>query len=354
MKILIPDMSFVKSGGFKVLSNLANYWTNNGHEVTILVPMDESFPYYPLICNIVRIDRKGNVSQEVESYGAIARLLSLFRYINRESYNFDIVLANYNKTVYPVFFASKTNNFYYIQAYEPECYDEIKNNFLKKNISKFLAWFSYFLPLKKVINSNMYVNYKNIKTDKVVFPGIDLEVYYPREREYKKNTEKFVVGCIGREEAWKGSDDVAEAVKILHSKGYKNVEFVVAFNPVRYLNHHLVMPDGDMNLSDFYRSLDVLVTPGHIQLEAIHYPVIEAMATKTPLITTGYYPACDENSFLVPIKSPLDIAIMIIYIMENYDQAIAKANTAYISVDQFAWNKLSLKFLAIFDENIKV
>ncbi len=315
MKILIPVMSFVKSGGFKVLSNLANYWTNNGHEVTIVVPMDKSFPYYPLDCNIVRIDRQGNVSQEIKTYGSIERLLSLFRFIKKESYGFDVVLANYNKTVYPVLFGSKTNNFYYIQAYEPEFYDEIKNKILKKNLSKFLAWFSYFLPLTKIVNSKMYVNFKNIKTKNVVYPGIDLKIYFPKERKYKHKTDRFVVGCIGRIEELKGSSDVAEAIQILHSKGYDNVEFLVAFNPVSYPNHKLVIPDGDINLSNFYRSLDILVTPGHIQLDAIHYPVIEAMATKTPLITTGYYPASEDNSFIVPIRSPEEIAEKIIYLM---------------------------------------
>ncbi|WP_341479706.1 glycosyltransferase [Clostridium algidicarnis] len=67
-------------------------------------------------------------------------------------------------------------------------------------------------------------------------------------------------------------------------------------------------PDGDDNLADYYRNLDILVAPGHIQLGAIHYPVIEAMACNVPVITTGYYPANDENSFIVPVKRPDKIA----------------------------------------------
>ena len=196
----------------------------------------------------------------------------------------------------------------------------------------------------------MYINYKNIKAIHVVYPGIDLNVYFPKERKMKESSDTFIVGCIGRKEEWKGSEDVAEAIKILHNKGYKNIEFIVAFNAVSYDNHTLVHPDGDKKLADYYRSLDILITPGHIQLDAIHYPVIEAMATKTPLITTGYFPSNENNSFLVPVKSPDEIAKQIIYVMNNYDKAIIKSEKAYESISQFSWEKLSHKFISIIEE----
>ena len=342
MKILIPIISLGKFGGIKVLSNLANYWTKQGHEVTIIVASKQTI-YYPLNCKVVNLTN-------IESVTRLKTLFLFFKYIKKNSLYFDAIIANHNATVYPIFLASKTKNIYYIQAYEPEFYDEIKNNFLKKYVQKFIAWFSYFLPFTRIVNSNMYINYKNIKASHIVYPGIDLDIYFPKERNPKKNSDTFRIGCIGRKEEWKGSEDVAEAIKILHNKGYKNIEFIVAFNAVSYDNHTLVHPDGDGKLADYYRSLDILITPGHIQLDAIHYPVIEAMATKTPLITTGYFPSNENNSFLVPVKSPDEIAKQIIYVMNNYDKAIIKSEKAYESISQFSWEKLSHKFISIIEE----
>lgn len=344
MKILIPIFSFTKSGGMKVISNLANYWIEQGHIVTIITTTEDK-PYYSTSANIINLNKKE------DKLSIITRIYLLYKYIKTKSLNYDIVIANYNLTAYPVFLGSKVKNIYYIQAYEPEFYDEIKNRFFKKNLLKFLAWVTYFLPLIKVVNSNMYINYKNIKTDYVVYPGINLDIYFPKERNIKKSSDTFRIGCIGRKEEWKGSEDVAEAIKILHNKGYENIEFIVAFNAVSYSNHILVFPNGDEKLADFYHSLDILVTPGHIQLDAIHYPVIEAMATKTPLITTGYYPSSNSNSFLVPVKSPEKIAENIEYIVNNYDKAILKTNIAYKNIEEFSWKIISEKFISIIKSN---
>lgn len=351
MRILIPLLSFGKWGGIKVLTNLANYWTDAGHDVTFVVASKENLPYYPLKCHVLFIAKDGiglNPEINAEPITIMEKLKSLYLFIKYNYSQFDSIIANYNLTAYPIFLASKSNNFYYIQAYEPEFTNEIKNVF-KKNIFKFLAWFSYFLPLKKIVNSKMYLNYKNIKASDIIFPGLNLNIYSPKILKYKAPNEKFTIGCIGREEEWKGSQDVAEAIKILHKQGYENIEFIVAFNPVSYENHTLVYPDGDEKLADFYRSLDILVTPGHIQLDAIHYPVIESMAVKTPLITTGYYPANKTNSYIVPIKSPNSIVDAVVYIMNNYHEAIEKSNNAFETIEQFKWENLSDKFISIME-----
>lgn len=345
MKILIPILSFGKSGGMKVISNLANHWIGQGHQVTI-VSANKEKPYYLTDADIIYMD-----SCNGSKLGSLKSLYCLFLFIKKNLNNFDFVIANYNLTAYPVFFAAKNKGFYYIQAYEPDFFVGKKNK-IKGYILRLLAWLTYFLPLHKVVNSNMYMDYKNIKAKDVVFPGMNLNIFSPKKRSNKKNIEIFKVGCIGREEKYKGSEDVAEAIKILHSKGYKNIDFIVAFKSVSYPRHRLVMPDGDKKLAEFYQSLDILVTPGHIQLDAIHYPVIEAMATKTPLITTGYYPASDTNSFLVSVQSPADIADKIEFIINNYEEAILKAELAYEHIQNLSWENTSSKFLKILMDKI--
>lgn len=348
LKILIPILTFGKEGGFRVLAQLANNWSDMGHDVAIVSYYENNSPYFPTNAKIYWIDDEGKEhatnKNEFDIKGsAFTRAKSLFRFLKKYAQNFDVVLANQNLSAWPVALGSKSMNFYYIQAYEPSFY----KNIMKKGI----AWLTYFLPLFKIVNADIYKIYKNIRSNIVIPPGLDLETYYPKILQKIEN-EKIVVGCIGRKEEWKGSNDVGEAIKILRSKGY-NVKFKVAFEPIKYSDHELVFPDGDSNLADFYRSLDVLVAPGHIQLGAVHYPVIEAMACKVPVITTGYYPANNENSFIVPIKRPDIIADTLIEIIENYESAIKKTEIAHNTISQFDWKVVSAKFLNVFNDGLR-
>lgn len=356
LKILIPIISFGRAGGIRVLTQLANHWSSMGHEITFLTFFESENPYYPVSekVTILWIGRDGfDLYKNIENYkpknSMLKRMIAIYRYLKRNSKNFDLVLANASETSWPIWFASRTLNFYYIQAYEVE-FNLGKG--LRKRIKRIFSYFSYFLPLKRIVNADIYKKYKNIRSTLVIPPGLDFSLYYPKESSNTEENKIFTVGCIGRKAVWKGSDDVGEAVKIIRSRGY-NVHFKVAFEPISYLEHDLVKPDGDKNLSDFYRSLDVLVAPGHIQLGAFHYPVIEAMACKTPVITTGYYPANPENSFIVPIKRPDLIADIIVEMLENYANASSKAEIALSQIKEFDWFSISSKFISIFSDVIE-
>ncbi|HCF38841.1 MAG TPA: hypothetical protein DER56_07275, partial [Thermosipho africanus] len=344
IKILIPLLSFGRSGGMRVLSQLANHWLTKGCDVTFAVFCESENPYYPIDANIIWIDKDGNeISSNNSDYTAknsgIKRVYAIYKFLSKNSRKYDVVLANSNKSSWAVWLGSKAKNFYYIQAYEVEFSSEMT---VKGYFKRLTAWITYYLPLIKVVNAKIYLDYKNIKSDYFVPAGLDLKNYYPKNNDKNNYSKEFLIGCIGRKAEWKGSNDVGEAVKILRSRGY-NVNFKVAYEPVEYKDHELVKPDGDKNLADFYRSLDVLIAPGHIQLGAIHYPVIEAMACKTPVITTGYFPANNCNSYIVPIKRPDKIADTLIEIINNYEDAIKKAEIAYEEIQQFDWDVVSSK-----------
>ena len=61
MKILIPSFGFAKSGGFRVLSQFANYWIKLGHEVTFLCSSNSIEPYFPTDAEIIWFNDKGVV-----------------------------------------------------------------------------------------------------------------------------------------------------------------------------------------------------------------------------------------------------------------------------------------------------
>lgn len=351
LKILIPITEFGKAGGLRVISKLANNWIRSGHEVTIVTNSKSILPYYDTEAKILWLNNKGEPeSHEYSSKKATVKekLLSIYYFLKKYSQDYNVILGNHSLTTIPIWRGCKGNRYYYIQAYEPGFY--IGSNFSINSLKKFILWLTYFLPFTRIVNADIYKKYKNIRSKYVIPPGLDLDVYYPKKIKCINNDE-IIVGCIGRHEEWKGSEDVAEAVKILHEKGY-NVVFKVAFNPVKYNNHELVKPDGDENLANFYRSLDVLVAPGHIQLGAVHYPVIEAMACNVPVITTGYYPANEQNSFIVPIKSPEKIAEAIELILKDYTIAIGKAEQAKQMIKEFDWEIVSNKFIEIFKEEL--
>ncbi|MGL6115876.1 MAG: glycosyltransferase family 4 protein [Cetobacterium sp.] len=352
MKIIIPIIKFGKGGGHRVLMNLANHWKKNGIDVEIVVGKNTPKNYYPTIAKIVYVDEFGKNSTIKSEYkmNYFFIMKGIFKYLKRQDKK-TVVIANKYTTAYFKLFKISKNYFYYIQAYEPEFYDSYKGNSIKKNILKFLAWLTYFIPIKKIVNADIYKNYKNIKSEYVVPPGLDMDIYYPKKLS-KYNKKTLIVGCIGRIEEWKGCQDVGKAIEILHKKGL-NIKLKVAFNPIDYKNYELIKPDGDENLADYYRSLDVLVAPGHIQLGAIHYPVIEGMACNVPVITTGYYPATNENSFIVPIKSPEKIAETLESIYYNYEEAYNKALIAQEKIKEFDWEIIAQKFLDIIKKEVR-
>ena len=349
LSIVIPVNGFGKAGGYRVLSKLANEFMRKGHNVTVLSYYKTAAPYFPIDCEIKYVNESGNeVSRKdttdrwhVPGVGVIKGHLALLNGLNKLSFDYSAVIANANITAYAVNQCKIRNKYYYVQAYEV-WYGE---KTFRGKILNMLAKHTYSMPLIKIVNAEIYRNYKEIHSNFVVPPGLDLKIYYPKN-DYFNGKDAITVGCIGRVERWKGTHDVAAAVEMLQKQGVP-VKFLVAFNPADCADFELVKPDGDSNLADYYRSLDILVAPGTIQLGAIHYPVIEAMACGTPVITTGYYPADNDNSYIVPVSSPKDIAKTICHIINNYAEAKAKAKIALNEVQRFDWDKVSEAFLDV-------
>lgn len=351
MSIIFPVFGFNKHGGERVLAKLASQFTSMGMQVKMVSYCESDLPYFPVEAEVVWIDKNGGV---VESNTKIVSsrkkwfltsMIALARYLRSHSSRNDIVIANLFLTAYPVLFARSEKKYYYIQAYEPEM---LKANSLFGGVFKGLAWLSYYLPLERVVNADIYRRYKNIRAEHVVFPGLDLNIFYPRKDNINTPKTRLVIGCIGRLAEWKGANDVARAVRILRQQGH-DVEFRVAFHEVvaDKSEYEMVFPHGDNQLADFYRGLDVMIAPGHIQLGAVHYPVIEAMACNVSVITTGYYPANNNNAYLVPIRSPEQIAQAISEIVDYPEVAAEKRKQALNDVQKMAWEKVSRAFLEI-------
>lgn len=354
MKILIPLVgTFGKEGGWRVLSQLANYWIKAGHKVVFLSHIKSEGPYYPTNAEILYYNNRGELFPYPNRQEPKARMgpFQLRRTVEKilNSATADIVLATHSFTAKPVQKSLiSAEKFYYIQAYEPDYYyqQNIKNYFYKK-----ISENSYKLGLNLIVNAPMYLNYHEIKTDMFVFPGLDLDVFRPNPPI--KSSDKIILGTVGRLEKYKGTSFVIEAFREIRKKLKDRVELHIAFGDDSLSTEDgvvIVRPDGDLNLAHYYNSLTIYICAGLIQLEAVHYPVIEAMACGIPVITTGYLPSTEENSWKIPIKNPKEIEAKVFMILNDELGRKKKTSKALEDVNCFDWKTVSNKMLTYFQK----
>lgn len=354
MKILIPLVgTFSKEGGWRVLSELANHWLLLGHEVVFLSHKKYKDPYFPTNAAIIFYDNNGDLSNygnkdyESPSGGPFILRRLLKKVLNKMEA--DIVLATQHFTVEPISRSNiKAKKYYYVQAYEPEFYDKGP---LRYQIYKRIAKNSYKKNLKIIVNAPMYKNYMEIKSDRVIYPGLNFDIFYPEEK--KRSSEILILGSIGRTEVFKGTAYILRAFEKLRGELGEFVELHLAFGDPLWSNIEGVKmhyPKGDMELADYYRSLDCYICAQYIQLEAVHYPVIESMACGIPLITTGYYPSDEHNAWLIDAKNHTDIVVKVKEFISNPERATIKKNNALEAIKEFEWNLVAEKMISYFNE----
>lgn len=356
MKILIPILGFGRAGGYRVLSEFANHWVRQGHTVDFLAPETSDEPYFPTIAGTLWARFDGSLTANplhrypANRFRGFANVVAPYRALKRVGSDYDIVLANHSFTAWSVRLArvGKAKRFYYIQAYEPEYFLQEKYLFAWA-----LAKASYELGMIQIVNAPLYRNFKNIRTDNVVPPGIDLNLFHPKAvSKVFLNAREVTLGCIGRHEPSKGTRYVLEAFERLWQED-KRYRLCVAYgNLPQEWNHEaceVVVPKNDDELADFYRSVDILIAPVTVQHGAPHYPVMEALACGTPVITTGHMPASSSNSWLVPNRDAAAIAqaVRAIAADPNYGARIVQGLE---DIKLFAWENLSKAMLELFSE----
>ncbi len=231
-------LDFIKRGGIlyenintyimfrqiRWMQNLVIYGYRMGNEVDFVASVITEEPYFPTKANIILIDKNAEICKNIEKDKRLsvpAMFFALVKFLKKYSKNYDAVIANQNLTAAAVQSGSRTKNFYYIQAYEPEMYEM---NSLNHAVKKLIAYRTYQYPMIRIVNADIYKNYRNLKSRYVIPPGLDLTVYHPRKSRWDRRSP-VKVGCIGRKEGWKGSQDVADAIEILKQRGFP-VEFI--------------------------------------------------------------------------------------------------------------------------------
>lgn len=358
MKIIIPILGFGRAGGNRVLAELANHWIRDGHKVDFLVNEASSIPYFPTNAGIIWATNTGRLIGEAEreeraprTFNGWINLASLFRAISKIGKSYDIILANHSLTAWPVALArcGSVKKFYYIQAYEPEYYALEKG--LKSRVLGWLSTRSYGFDLVQICNAPNYIGYKNIRAKEWVPPGINFDLFFPKsESKDFSAVQEIVLGCIGRKEPAKGIKYVLEAFEILYKQDQR-FQLHVAFGNLPDGWSHpglkIVVPQNDKELGEYYRSLDIMLAPGTVQLGAPHYPVMEAMACGVPVVTTGYLPASVKNSWIVEVGSSNSIVAAVNDIVSGSDYW-DKVTKASKDIAGFGWVHISKKISDLF------
>ncbi|GLQ50565.1 hypothetical protein GCM10010872_20140 [Dyella flava] len=359
-RILIPIIGFGVAGGYRVLSELASRWVDAGHTVDFLVHHQMAAPYFPTKAGIKVFNIHGClVSESVDAAphhgkpGVIAIYLGMLRGLRKIAAGYDVILANHSLTTLPVAAAKagRARKFYYVQAYEPEYY-QLRGGWKSKVLGS-LSALSYRLPLNQIANAPIYIGYKGVRARHWVPPGVDRDLFFRRA-----DTPSFAqglpwtIGVIGRHEPSKGVKYVLEAFEE-YARIDPHVRLKIAFGNLpagwRHDRAEVVVPSNDHELANYYRAVDVLVAPGTVQLGACHYPVLEAMACGTPVITTGYLPADPINSWIVPVHDAKAIveAFKDVSTLSTHKLQV-KLDEAAQAVGRFYWESVAEEFMQLF------
>ena len=356
MKILIPILGFGRSGGNRVLSELANAWISQGHSVDFLCPDSSDEPYFPTSAGVMLVDGTGSV---VRAPGNKAKpsgwyhLRSLFLGLKAIGLQYDVIFANHSLTAWPVALApcGTARKIYYVQAYEPEYYSSSKT--LKGGLMALLSAATYHLPLKRVVNSPIYFCYKNLRAFDFVPPGVDLEIFRPTGFvKDLKTTDSIVIGCIGRKEPEKGTIYALRAFEKIHQNDKRFVLRVAYGNLPKNWKHdscEVIVPRNDNELAEYYRSLDILIAPGTSQHGAPHYPVLEAGASGAAVVTTGYMGATEETAWIVKNKDVDSIVSAVKEIAVHGPLRKKRRDQFLEEIANFSWDRVSRRMLAIFE-----
>lgn len=350
MKILIPILSFSSAGGMRVLSKLADAMIDQGHQVEFLASHLINDPYYPTKAEIITFR---NAFTRIPVIRGLCNLIGIYSYLRVNKSSYDVVLSNYNLTAFPVYFSTlgTGKGYYYIQAYEPEFYNK---RTLIGLISYLLASLSYKLPLKKVVNSCIYKNFKLLSAEDVVEPGIDLDIFHYAPVEPIEGT--IAIGCIGRKLKWKGTLEIIQAVNNVREMTGINLELTVAFElpdgvkEEDYSFVHLVEPHGDERLSEFYRSVELFIATGLIQDGAFHYPCIESMASGCVVIS-NYGPANEDNSLFITSTTVDKIQTQILrYLKFTKDDISLIRKMGRATSTKYSWGNTARKMEYFFNK----
>jgi glycosyltransferase involved in cell wall biosynthesis len=349
--------SMARSGGTRVLFEVANRLVDRGHNVVFTsLGRDDDHKWFPLKAEV--------------KYASLPLLLRGFRkYIikklyNQWDYNFELALteaipdcdinvATFCLTVYPTLCSGKGIMFYYVQHYEPF--------FFTDRYDRNKAKLSFFFPTKKLVVSKWLQQLIKRMTGQDSFHvsnGINTETFYPREVE-GQTLEKTVISLF-RGMQWKGEGILIEAMNILSKKipdvkllgvgNREGFEKILRNETIRFKFDFIDSPD-DNELAKLYSSANVFAYASYT--EGFPMLPLEAMACGTQVAATNClgireYAVNEYNALLTPIGDPHKLAEAIEKLLTDESLAEKLRKNGLETAKQYTWDKVVDKVENIF------
>jgi len=243
--------------------------------------------------------------------------------------------------------------YYYIQHYEPL--------FFSDSYLYYAAKETYYLPLNWIVNSS-WVNEQLRKRigrhGPVVVPGVDTNVFFPREVS-KRGDEKTIIS-LGKGIKIKGLNYLFKALEIVKKETdvklklilYGNEPHLIKMSPIQ--TKYVINPT-DEELSKLYSLSDIAIVPS--LYESSPLPPLEAMACGTPVVTTRYgtedYCFNEINSLVVSPKDPKALANAILRLLKDESLRENLRKEGLRTAKLFTWDETANKVEQLFMRSIK-
>ncbi|MEG4343587.1 glycosyltransferase family 4 protein [Microcoleus sp. A003_D6] len=351
MKItfVLPTLSL--TGGIRVISIFAERLRKRGHSVFVISVPHSQPSMRQQVKSLLRgrgwISTPENEPSFFDNLGVEHKITDRYRPVeDKDVPDADVVVATWWETAEWVakLSPSKGAKAYFIQHHE--VFDYLPQDRVEA---------TWMLPMHKITISQWLVDLARTKYgDRQVSlapPSVDTKQFYARPRN-KQSVP--TVGIMYSTIYWKGTDIALKAFSLAAEK-IPNLR-LVAFGvdapsselPLPANAEYVIQPDQD-KLKDSYSKCDAWLLPS--RSEGFGLPIIEAMACRTPVISTPAGAAPEILSggtgILVRPEDPQEIAKAIEYICQlpNSEwQAMSEA--AYAKVSNYTWEDATDHFEA--------
>jgi glycosyltransferase involved in cell wall biosynthesis len=287
IKVCFPLEGLNNSGGLRVITDLANYLSENGFIVDVIVPDYRSNCFYPFSEKInLRIVKTNSILNKKLIY-----LYYLIRYSAKNKYNF--TFATGYKTPFFIF-SSKLLNIstakivYIIQHYEISSQIQFNNkeNKVIKLLKISIAKFGFYVPSIKIAVSNWIKLQLNDSKINVIPNGVDLNIF--KVNILPDNREFYSIGIVGSSKPIKGYDLIIKAITNLRIDLKSKIKLTILSNDKIELpsniNFQYIIPKTSDDISSFYNCCNIFIFGSYE--EGFGLPPLEAMASGCVILSS--------------------------------------------------------------------
>jgi glycosyltransferase involved in cell wall biosynthesis len=352
MKITFVLACLDLSGGNRVIATYADRLRQRGHEVSVIVPSPSLISRQQQLLRSFKtgqwIPRSQPSSSHVDALQVPYHQVSHPKPItDADVPDGDVVIATWWETAEWVanFSERKGAKAYFIQHHEVFEYQPIDR-----------VQATYRLPLQKITISRWLVDLMADHygdTHVTLVPNsVDTQQFYapPREKQARPT-----VGMLYSVIPWKGC---ALSLSALQRVAQQFPDLHLVSFGVNHPTAELALPSSSefhyrppqAQIRDFYASCDVWLCSS--ENEGFCLPLLEAMACRTPIVSTPVGGSIDlvesgRNGILVPHREPEDLAKALIDVLSLSEQQWrSMSDAAYETATRYTWDDATDRFEA--------